>query len=138
MQKLILDTNVIVSALISNSIPTNILYELVLTKSVDTCLSEEIFAEYVEVLGREKFQKFPHFKTKADVVLNKLREISTFYRADRRIGILTDASDNKFLELAAVSYSDYLITGNTQDFTFDEFEYTKILTPRDYWEKHKP
>ena len=40
MQKLILDTNVIVSALISNSIPTKILYELVLTKKVDTCLSD--------------------------------------------------------------------------------------------------
>jgi len=138
MQKLILDTNVIVSALIANSIPTKILYELVLTKNVATCLSEEIFAEYVEVLGREKFEKFPHFKSKANVVLNKLRDISTFYRADRQITILKDASDNKFLELAAVSYSDYLVTGNAQDFTIDEFEYTKIVTPRDYWEKHKP
>lgn len=138
MQKLILDTNVIVSALIANSVPTKILYELVLTKIVEICLSEETFAEYLEVLGREKFEKFPHFKTKADLVLNKLREISTFYRTDRRIDILTDTSDNKFLELAAVSYSDYLITGNTQDFTIDEFEYTKILTPRDYWEMHKP
>lgn len=55
MQKLILDTNVIVSALISNSIPTKILYELVLTKRVEVCLSEEIFAEYIEVLNRDKF-----------------------------------------------------------------------------------
>lgn len=137
MQKIILDTNVIVSALIANSIPTKILYELVLTKIVETCLSEDIFTEYVEVLGREKFERFPHFKIKADVVLNKLREISTFYRTDRRIDILTDTSDNKFLELAAVSYSDYLITGNSQDFTINEFEYTKILSPRDYWEMRK-
>lgn len=42
MQKLILDTNVIVSALISSSIPTMILYDLVLTKKVETCLSDEI------------------------------------------------------------------------------------------------
>ena len=41
MRKLILDTNIIVSALISNSIPTKILYELVLTQKVKTCLSEE-------------------------------------------------------------------------------------------------
>lgn len=138
MQKLILDTNVIVSALISNSIPTMILYELILTKSVGTCLSEEIFVEYIEVLEREKFEKFPHFKSKANVVLNKLREISTFYSIGKRVNILTDASDNKFLELAAVSNADYLITGNTQHFTIKEFEYTKILTPRDYWEQHKP
>ncbi|CAN5838084.1 hypothetical protein BH24BAC1_BH24BAC1_22280 [soil metagenome] len=57
MKKLILDTNVIVSALISNSIPTIILYELVLTKKVETSLSDEIFEEYIEVLGRDKFSK---------------------------------------------------------------------------------
>ena len=57
MQKLILDTNVIVSALISKSIPTKILYELVLTSKVETCLSDEIFAEYIEVMNREKFTK---------------------------------------------------------------------------------
>lgn len=138
MQKLILDTNVIVSAFISNSIPTKILYELVLTKKVETCLSEEVFAEYVDVLNRDKFSKFANFKTKAEVVLNKLREISTFYKTDRKVDILTDTSDNKFLELAAVSAADYLTTGNTLDFTITEFEYTQILTPRAYWDNYAP
>ena len=85
MQKLILDTNVIVSALISNSIPTKILYELVLTQKVQTCLSIEIFAEYVEVMNREKFTKYTNFKIKADIVLSKLREISRFYKTNRKI-----------------------------------------------------
>jgi len=58
MQKLILDTSVIVSALISSSIPSKILYELVLTRKVEICLSEEVLAEYVEVLNRDKFSKF--------------------------------------------------------------------------------
>lgn len=133
MQKLILDTNIIVSALISDSIPTKILYELVLTQKVKTCLSEEIFAEYIEVMNREKFTKYTNFKAKSDIVLNKLREISEFYKTDRKIEVLTDTSDNKFLELAAISSADYLITGNTLDFQITEFEYTRILTPREYW-----
>ncbi len=134
MQKLILDTNIIVSALISNSIPSKILYELVLTQKVKTCLSDEIFAEYIEVMNREKFTKYTNFKTKADIVLNKLREISKLYKTDRKIEILIDTSDNKFLELAAVSSADYLITGNTLDFQMTEFEYTRILTPREFWD----
>jgi hypothetical protein len=138
MRKLILDTNIIVSALISNSIPTNILYEIVLTKKVQTCLTEEIFAEYVEVMNRGKFVKYTNFKTKADIVLNKLREISRFYKTDRKIDILSDTSDNKFLELAAVSSADYLITGNTLDFHMTEFEYTRILTPREFWDYFDP
>ncbi len=138
MQKLILDTNVIVSALISSSIPTKILYELVLPKKVELCLSEEIFAEYIEVLNRDKFAKFVNFKTKAEVVLSKLREIAAFYKTDQKVEVLTDTSDNKFLELAAVSSADYLTTGNTLDFTLTEFEYTRILTPRVYWDNYAP
>ena len=138
MQKLILDTNVVLSALISSSVPTKILYELVLTQKVEICLSKEVLAEYVEVLNRDKFTKFANFKTKAEVVLNRLREIATFYQTDRKIEVLTDMSDNKFLELAAVSSADYLTTGNTLDFTITEFEYTRILTPREYWDNYAP
>ena len=138
MQKLILDTNIIVSALISNSIPTKILYELVLTQNVKTCLSDEIFSEYVAVMNREKFTRYANFKTNADIVLSKLREISTFYKTDRKVKVLSDTSDNKFLELAAASSADYLITGNILDFQITEFEYTRILTPREYWDSFDP
>jgi len=42
MQKVILDTNVIVSALISKGIPSLIIYDLVFGKMVSVCLSEAI------------------------------------------------------------------------------------------------
>jgi len=38
------------------------------------------------------------------------------------------------LDLAAASSADYLITGNTNDFQITEFEYTRILTPKEYWD----
>ena len=138
MQKIILDTNVIVSSLISNTVPTLIVNEFVLNRKVLVCLSDEIFSEYVEVINRDKFSRFTNFKAKAEIVLNKLHEISTFYNTSRKIEVLTDTSDNKFLELAAASSADYLITGNTLDFRMKEFEYTKILTPREYWDSFLP
>lgn len=138
MQKLILDTNVIVSALISNSIPTKILYELVLTKKVKICLSEEVLAEYVAVLRRERFSKYPNFQAKADVVLSRLREVSFFFSTTKKIYVLKDLSDNKFLELASASGADFLTTGNSQDFKISEFEKTRILSPTEYWENHAP
>ena len=64
------------SALISNAIPTKILYDLVFAKLVEPCLSTEVFEEYVEVLNRAKFNKFPEFKIKSDIVLVKLGELS--------------------------------------------------------------
>jgi putative PIN family toxin of toxin-antitoxin system len=111
---------------------------LVLTQKVEICLSEKVLDEYVEVLSREKFSTFINFKAQSEVVLNRLREIGTFYQTDRVINILTDSGDNKFLELAAISKADYLVTGNTLDFTLSEFEYTRILTPREYWDSYAP
>ncbi|MBK6930580.1 MAG: putative toxin-antitoxin system toxin component, PIN family [Saprospirales bacterium] len=60
MQNLILDTNIIVSALLSrNSPPALIIDELVLNRKVNLCLSEAIMAEYIDVLGRQKFARVP-------------------------------------------------------------------------------
>lgn len=138
MQKVILDTNVIVSALISKSYPYQILYNYVFARKVVLCISEEIIEEYIEVLNRDKFEKFLNFKNNAEVVLNKLIEISTTYCPTEKLIIISDLADNKFLELAKESNSDFLITGNHKDFDFELFENSKIVSPRLYIEKHLP
>ncbi len=138
MQKIILDTNVIVSAMISNSYPTKILFDLVLTKSVEVCLSIYILEEYIEVFNRDKFLKFPNFKSKSDVVLAKFKDLPTYYNRNIKIDLLTYASDNKFLEFASVSIADFLITGNTTHFILSKFENSKIVTPRNYWDNFRP
>jgi len=52
--------------------------------------------------------------------------------------IISDIDDNKLLELAETCEADYLITGNTNDFTLKEYKSTKIVNPRDYWENYLP
>lgn len=73
MQKVILDTNVIVSALISRSAPADILFHLVLTRAVMLCLSDAVYEEYVTVLNRKKFAVFPDFRINSEIVLSKLK-----------------------------------------------------------------
>ena len=134
MQRVILDTNVIVSALISNSYPTKILHEIIFERKVVLCLSNEIIKEYINVLNRPKFERFHNFKNNAEVVLNKLIEISTTFKPTEKVLIISDLSDNKFLELAKVSEANFLITGNSNDFTFDKFEKTQIVSPQIFYE----
>ncbi|WP_409079688.1 PIN domain-containing protein [Salibacter sp.] len=45
---------------------------------------------------------------------------------------IKDQPDNRFLELAVASDADFLITGNTNDFTIDSVKKTKIVTPRQF------
>lgn len=96
MHSIILDTNVVVSALISkNSPPSKIIDALVLNRKVDLFLSDETLAEYIEVLGREKFARFTDFKANAEALLNRLHEISFKYAPDIRLNIIADENDNR-------------------------------------------
>lgn len=139
MQSIILDTNVVVSALISkNSPPSRIIDELVLNRKVELFVSDETLAEYIEVLGREKFARFSDFKARAEILLNRLYEISIKYDPDIRLGLIADEEDNRFLELALVAQPDFLVTGNTNDFTMQTIGRTQIVTPREFCDLYWP
>lgn len=129
MLKIVIDTNVIVSALIGSSYPRQILYNLAFEKKVLVCVSSDVFKEYVEVLGREKFRKYPEFVAKAEIVLSKLYELSQKYIPSVKHSVIKDEPDNRILELAITAQADYIVTGNTKDFTFTEYGGVKIVIP---------
>jgi putative PIN family toxin of toxin-antitoxin system len=101
------------------------------------CISNAILEEYLEVLQRPKFTKFPDFKTNADFLITRLTEISETYEPKENLKIIQDEADNRILELAQISEADFIITGNTNDFTMKVFGKTKIVTPKEYWEDYK-
>ena len=132
MQKIVIDTNIIVSALIGSGYPTQIIFDLVLGKKIIVCSSFEVFAEYIEVLRRERFAKYPQFLTKAEIVLNKIDELSLKFIPTIKLQVIDDKSDNKFLELGITANADFLITGNTHHFKMKEYQNIKIVTPEEY------
>lgn len=136
MRKIIIDTNVFVSALIQRSYPYYIVSELFSDTNIELCISNEVFEEYYDVLNREKFLKYSDFATKAQTLLVDIQKRATKYSPELRLTIINDVDDNKLLELAETSNADFLITGNTNDFTIKEYKTTKIVTPKEYWEIH--
>lgn len=69
MLKIIVDTNVFVSALIQHSYPYLIVDAVFADLSVELCLSDDLFQEYVDVLNRKRFAKFPNFLANAQLLL---------------------------------------------------------------------
>ena len=136
MQKIVLDTNVVVASLISNGIPFKIINELAFENKVTVCISGPIFEEYVEVLSRPKFSVFKDFKSRAETFITKIQEVAVKYSPDIKLNVISDEADNRFLELSVYAKADYLITGNTNDFTEDKYENVDIVTPREYWDNH--
>jgi len=137
MQKIIIDTNVLVSALIQKNYPHFILYNYVFENLVEVCISDELFKEYIDVINRPKFVKYPDFVKRAELILVYIDTNSSKFYPTQRFDLIQDKADNRLLELALESGADYIITGNTTDFSMNDFKGTKIITPKEYWDNYR-
>jgi len=136
MLKIIVDTNCFVSSLIQISYPYYIVAKIISKEDFQLCISQELLEEYFEVLNRKKFSRFPDFYNNAQILLASIEGVAKIYKPTTKVSILTDKDDNKILELADVSKADYIITGNTNDFTMIRYKRTKIATPKQFWENY--
>jgi uncharacterized protein len=126
--RLVLDTNVVVSAALKpNGLPRTVLL-LAFTKPASLYVTDPILAEYREVLTR------PELKIRRDLrqqLLQLLRSRSRLVRVVRQLRITNDPEDDKFLECADAARADYLITGNQRHFP-KFWKKTKVIAPREF------
>lgn len=111
----VIDTNVIVSALLSRHSDAATVRVLEAISKVDICplYNQEIIAEYRAVLGRAKFG-FPQdlIKLIIDRIV-KIGQDSTRMHSDETF---PDSKDVVFYEVALSKEDAYLVTGNTKHF----------------------
>ncbi len=138
MQKVVIDTNVIVSSLIQRGYPYKIIREHFIEDRFQLCVSGELMAEYYEVLSRPKFAKFHDFFIRAEALLVDIENKATKFAPTIKLDLISDLDDNMILELADECLADFIITGNTTDFTFPTYKQTKIVTPKEYWDGYHP
>lgn len=122
----VIDTNILVSALLSpkNDSATVQVIENVLQKKIIPVYSEEIFAEYQNVLHRKKFN------FSAEIVNYMLEAIKTFgilvNPAETEI-ILPDMKDVPFYKIILENEDYYLVTGNIKHFP----KIDRVITARE-------
>jgi putative PIN family toxin of toxin-antitoxin system len=95
-------------------------------------------AEYYEVLSRPKFSKFQDFFIRAELLMADIEIKAEKYSPNAKLDLISDKDDNMILELADECQADFVITGNTNDFTFPMYKQTLIVTPREYWDSYRP
>ncbi len=134
MHQAVIDTNVLVSSLIQRSYPYYIMHDLFARDLFRLCLSDALLQEYHDVLSRPKFSKFPDFLTHAERLLADISTKSRHVDPTIKLDLLSDKDDNKILELALACKADFIVTGNTNDFTFPVFGETNIVSPKALWE----
>lgn len=123
----VLDTNVVVSALLGrSSIPGTILEEA-LTGRIIPLLHDDILEEYSEVLHRPKFKFDGH---DIDIALAGLIKRGIFIDTAPVEDYLPDPDDAVFYQVVMEARKDedaYLVTGNLKHFPLKTF----VVTPKE-------
>ena len=130
MIRVVLDTNVIVSAFLTERGLEAKVLRLVLTGRLALYVSEPMLAEYEGVLHREEFQADPG---RVEYFLSQLREACVHVQPDRRLSVSADPADNRFLECAEAASADFLVTGNKRHFP-KQWKKTKVVNAREFLE----
>jgi putative PIN family toxin of toxin-antitoxin system len=128
MIRVVVDTNVVVSAnLVDEGLPASIL-DLAANQKILMCVSGDILAEYQEVLRRPRF-KLALARIESSMAL--IRNTSKLIKPRRTLKVSPDESDNRFYECAEAAKASFLITGNTRHFP-ESHKTTRIVSPREF------
>ena len=128
--RVVIDTNVLVSAAINPHGPPGRVLDAVLAETLTVLYDDRILSEYREVLVRPIFGL-----NHADVdTLLDFIEFTGEHTSTRDIGvILPDPSDLPFLEVAVAGRADALITGNLKHFKPKRGQHhVHICTPAEF------
>lgn len=123
----VIDTNVLVSALVSNNANAATVQVLgrVIGGEITPVYSIEIMDEYREVLGRRKFKLEPSL---ISYILSAIEKFGIMVEPSSTGMVLPDMKDLPFYEVVMEEHDDnaYLVTGNLKHFPTEPF----IVTPR--------
>jgi len=120
----VLDTNILVSALLTPTGNPAKVYKMFLTQVLTLVYSEKILDEYKDVLFRAKL-RIP--ADEANLIIIAIQQYGKLVNPDLSSIYMVDEDDRIFYD-AAISAGAHLITGNVRHFPSESF----ILTPSEF------
>jgi len=132
----VLDTSILISALIGSQGPSRAILRQCLKRQITPLISNTLFAEYEDVSNREHIINLCPISDD-----DKRKLLNAFYSICHWVSIyylwrpnIRDEGDNFLIELAVAGNADYLITNNLGDIknTQLKFPHIKIVTPEQF------
>ena len=131
--KIVLDTNVLVTGLLSPFGPCGEIVRMVSSGELVLCIDARILSEYHDVLHRPKF-RFEQDKVAA--LMDYIKYRGQIVASSPLSHSLPDPDDEPFLEIALSGYAEYLITGNHAHFPSDLCMGATVLSPADFIKRY--
>jgi putative PIN family toxin of toxin-antitoxin system len=124
MLKVVLDTNVIVSALNFAGKPAEI-FDLAIAGEIANITSDRIITEVKHILIR----KFSWEAEEAEHAGALLQFISEMVNPKRQLNVVSHEPDNRILECAMESQADFIISGDHHLADLGAFQGVRIVNP---------
>jgi uncharacterized protein len=125
--RLVLDTNIIVSAALKPDGLQRTVLLLAITKPARLYVTEAVLSEYRDVLARPRLDIRKGLRQQ---LLQLIKNHAYTLTPARSLQVTRDPDDNKFLECADAAHADYLVTGNQRHFP-EFWKQTKVITSRE-------
>jgi len=122
----VLDTNVVVSALLTERGRDALILDLALSGQFTLIVSDALLAEYDEVLRRPRFRLGLR---KIERAMQEIRRAALHINPHAQVRAARDPDDDMILECALAGGADYVETGNTRHFPA-EFQSIRIIPPK--------
>jgi putative PIN family toxin of toxin-antitoxin system len=128
MTRVVLDTNIVVSALISPFGNEAGVLHAIESGQITPCFSSKMLDEYSSVLARRKFA-FTEYEIAGLMDLLKSQGLLIDPATVSRLS--QDPKDDEFIACAAAAHADYLVTGNKRHFPQHACGSTKVVSSRE-------
>jgi putative PIN family toxin of toxin-antitoxin system len=130
--KIVIDTNILVSALRSRRGWSHRILTLVDSGRFVPCLSVPLVLEY-EAAAKRLCRKGGLTVATVDTIIDYLCRVSSHHRIHYLWRpLLRDPGDDMVLELAVAAQADYIVTYNRADFSGAERFAVEVLTPAEF------
>jgi putative PIN family toxin of toxin-antitoxin system len=132
--RLVVDTNVLVSAALKPESLQRTVLLIAITKPARLYVSPPILEESSDVLARRELRISKGLRQQ---LLQLIRNRCTTIVPRYSLEVTSDPDDNRVIECADAARADYLITGNLKHFP-RFWKGTKVISPRDFIEMAAP
>ncbi|WP_420442351.1 putative toxin-antitoxin system toxin component, PIN family [Candidatus Palauibacter sp.] len=134
-ERVVLDTNVLISAVLTQTGPPRRVVDLVRADNGIVLFSDETFAELRHRILGSKFDPYVGRESRAAFVALLAAVAEWVPIAGARLGC-RDPTDDKILETALMGRADHLVTGDRDLLAMSPFHGILIITPARFLARH--
>ncbi|HLW02711.1 MAG TPA: putative toxin-antitoxin system toxin component, PIN family [Ktedonobacterales bacterium] len=126
------DTNVIISALISKTgLPAKLLTRWEQTEAFDLVVSESILQEYQRAIAYQQVRSLHRLTpSQMEQFLARFRELAILVEPTEEVTVVErDRDDNQFIACALAGGAEYIVTGDDDLLSIKTYQGIRILSP---------